>query len=162
MRARAFWVLVKMQREKYINEALKDLNPEIRITGLRAARQLKLDIIPLVKKLAKDQDPQVRRECFIALRHNKSSEAADLWATLADQYDGKDRWYLEALGIGADKQWDSFFQAYLQKNNNPMLNPEGKDIIWRACTEMALPFLAKLASDNQYALSLKQHLTEPK
>ena len=153
MRARAFWVLVKMQKgEKYINEALKDLNPEIRITGLRAARQLKLDIIPLVKKLAKDQDPQVRRECFIALRHNKSSEAADLWATLADQYDGKDRWYLEALGIGADKQWDSFFEAYLQKNNNPMLNPEGKDIIWRARTEMALPFLAKLASDNQYAL----------
>jgi putative membrane-bound dehydrogenase-like protein len=153
MRARAFWVLAKMPKgEKYINEALKDNDPDLRITGLRAARQLKLDMIPLVKKLANDQDPQVRRECIIALRHNKSNEAAELWAILASQHDGIDRWYLEALGIGADRQWDSFFKAYLQKNKNPLLNPGGRDIIWRARTEMALPFLAKLASDNQQDL----------
>ena len=153
MRARAFWVLAKMPKgEKYINEALKDTNPDLRITGLRAARQLKSDMIPLVKKLVNDQDPQVRRECIIALRHNKSDEAAQLWALLASQYDGTDRWYLEALGIGADRQWDQFLKAYLQKNENPLANAAGRDIIWRSRTELALPFLAKLASDNQYAL----------
>ncbi len=153
MRARAFWVLVKNPSgQKYINEALKDPNPDIRITGLRAARQLKLDIIPFVKKLAGDPDPQVRRESIIALRHNKSREAAALWAGLAEQYDGNDKWYLEALGIAADKQWDSFFDAYLQLNNKPLLNPAGRDIIWRARTEKTLPLLAKLASDNQYEL----------
>ncbi|MDP1795756.1 MAG: c-type cytochrome [Daejeonella sp.] len=153
MRARAFWVLVKMPNgKKYISEAIKDNNPDIRITGLRAARQLNSDIIPLVKKLANDLDPQVRRESIIALRHNKSPEAAELWASLANQYDGTDRWYLEALGIAADRQWDSFFEAYLQINKNPLLNPAGRDIIWRARTEKALPFLAKLASDNQYDL----------
>lgn len=153
MRARAFWVLVKMPNgKKYINEAIKDPNPDIRITGIRAARQLKLDIIPLVKKLAADQDPQVRRESIIALRHNKSPEAAELWARLANQYDGNDRWYLEALGIAADRQWDSFFDAYLQLNKNPLLTPAGRDIIWRARTEKTLPLLAKLASDSQYDL----------
>ena len=153
MRARAFWVLVKMPKgQKCINEAIKDSNPDIRITGLRAARQLNSDLIPLIKKLVNDQDPQVRRECIIALRHNKSPEAASLWATLASQYDGKDRWYLEALGIGADGQWDSFFEAYLQKNKTPLLDPAGRDIIWRARTEMSLPFLAKLATDSQYDL----------
>jgi putative membrane-bound dehydrogenase-like protein len=153
MRARAFWVLVKMpEGEKYISEAIKDTNPDIRITGLRAARQLNSDLIPLVKKLANDQDPQVRRECILALRHNKSIEAAELWTSLASQYNGTDRWYLEALGIGADRQWDSFFEFYLQKNKNPLLNPAGKDIIWRARTDKALPFLAKLASDNQQDL----------
>jgi len=153
MRARAFWVLVKMASgQRYIDEALKDPNPDIRITGLRAARQLQLDMIPLVKKLANDQDPQVRRESIIALRHNKSPEAAELWAILANQYDGTDRWYIEALGIAADRQWDSFFEAYLRLNNNPLLNPAGRAIIWRARTEKALPLLAKLASDNQYDL----------
>jgi len=153
MRARAFWVLVKMPSgKKYINEAITNSNPDIRITGLRAARQLKLDIIPLVKKLVSDQDPQVRRELILALRHNKSTEAPELWAKLAIQHDGADRWYLEALGIGADKQWDSFFEAYLKLNKTPLLNPGGRDIIWRARTEKTLPFLAQLASDNQTEL----------
>jgi hypothetical protein len=79
-------------------------------------------------------------------------EAAELWAILANQYDGTDRWYLEALGIGADRQWDRFLKAYLQKNENPLANAAGRDIIWRSRTELALPFLAKLASDNQYAM----------
>ncbi|MFA6945833.1 MAG: c-type cytochrome, partial [Pedobacter sp.] len=86
---------------------------------------------------------------IIALRHNKSPEAAELWAKLASQYNGTDRWYLAALGIAADRQWDSFFEAYLQINKNPLLNPAGRDIIWRARAEKSLPFLAKLASDNQ-------------
>ena len=34
-------------------------------------------------------------------------EAAELWAELAAQHDGQDRWYLEALGIGADQNWDA-------------------------------------------------------
>ena len=153
MRARAFWVLAKMPKgEKYIKEALKDTNPDLRITGLRAARQLKLDMIPLVKKLMNDPDPQVRRECIIALRHNKSDESAELWSILASQYNGLDRWYLEALGIGADRQWDRFLKAYLQKNENPLVNAAGRDIIWRARTQMALPYIAKLASDNQQNL----------
>ena len=40
MRARAFWVLVKMKvadAKKYIQQAVKDANPDLRITGLRAA-----------------------------------------------------------------------------------------------------------------------------
>jgi putative membrane-bound dehydrogenase-like protein len=153
MRARAFWVLVKMPSgKKYINEAITNSNPDIRITGLRAARQLKLDIIPLVKKLVSDQDPQVRRELILALRHNKSAEAPELWAKLAIQHDGIDRWYLEALGIGADKQWDSFFEAYLKLNKTPLLNPGGRDIIWRARTEKTQPLLAQLASDNETEL----------
>lgn len=154
MRARAFWALVKLpQGEKYIKEAIKENNPDLRITGLRAARQLNADVIHWIKKLANDQNPQVRRECILALRHNKSPEAAGLWASLASQYDGKDRWYLEALGIGADRQWDSFFDAYLLKNKNPLLNPAGRDIIWRARTEKALPYLAELASDKQTNLN---------
>ena len=148
MRARALWVLTKMPKGgEYIKEAIKDSNPDLRITGLRAARQLNNNIIGLVRKLVNDKDLQVRRECAIALRHNQTPEAAQLWATLAIQNDGTDRWYLEALGIGADKQWDSFFAAYLKSEKNPLLKAGGRDIVWRARTDKALPFLVKLASD---------------
>lgn len=148
MRARALWVLSKLPKgEKYIDEAIKNENPDLRMTGIRAARQINIGVTGIVRKLVKDKDPQVRRECAIALRHIQTPEAAKLWAALAVQHDGKDRWYLEALGIGADRQWESFFSEYLNMVKNPVLSAGGRDIVWRARTDKVLPFLAKLASD---------------
>jgi putative membrane-bound dehydrogenase-like protein len=72
MRARALWVLVKIPGGmKYIEEAVKDDNPDIRITGIRAARELNANVIDVVRKLVTDRDPQVRRECALALRHRR-------------------------------------------------------------------------------------------
>lgn len=156
MRARAFWVLVKMKgtnANQYIQQAIKDANADLRITGLRAARQLNADIINVVKVLMTDKDAQVRRECALALHHNKSSEAASLWATLAAQYNGKDRWYLEALGIGADGQWDNFFATYKTQVNDPVQSEASKNIVWRARTDAALPYLSTLALAPQKAVN---------
>ncbi len=148
MRARALWVLSKSTKaEKYLSEAVKDANSDLRITGIRAARAIDLPIEKYISVLANDIDLQVRRECAIALRHNKDPKAPALWAALAAKNDGTDRWYLEALGIGADQQWDSFFIAYLKSVPDPMSTEGGKDIIWRARTTVALPYLSKLASD---------------
>ncbi len=155
MRARAFWVLVKMKganTSQYINEATKDNNPDLRITGLRAATELKSNVTGVITALQNDPDAGVRRECALALHHNHSPEAAALWASLASQYDGKDRWYLEALGIGADKQWDAFFTAYLSKVNDPLSSSASRDIVWRARTPKALPYLSQLALDNNIAI----------
>lgn len=150
MRARVFWVLIKMKNanaQQYIQQAIKSNNPDLRITGLRAARELNADVVNVVKQLVNDSDAQVRRECAIALHHNKSAEAPELWATLAMQHDGKDRWYLEALGIGADKQWNAFFKAYLNQVKDPLQSAASRDIVWRARTDEAVPYLARLASD---------------
>jgi putative membrane-bound dehydrogenase-like protein len=149
-RARALWLLAKIEgnSKKYIKEAIKDNNSDIRITGLRVARQTEEDIIPYIKKLAKDSSPQVRREAAIALRLNKSPEAAGLWADLAIQHDGEDRWYLEALGIGADEQWDTFFGAWKTKVGNAIDTPAGRDIVWRSRASEALPMLAGFINDS--------------
>ncbi|MEP7106527.1 MAG: PVC-type heme-binding CxxCH protein [Ferruginibacter sp.] len=155
MRARAFWVLVKMQRanpEKYIQEAIKQEDPDLRLLAVRAARELSLDITGVVGQLVKDPDLQVNRECAIALHHNKSKEAAGLWADLAGKHDGKDRWYLEALGIGADNQWDKFFAAYIHKIKDPMQNAASQEIVWRARTEASVSYIAQLASQQQVPL----------
>ena len=157
MRARALWLLVKLDNSgQYLQEGLKDSNPDIRITAIRAARQNTDDIVKYIEPLVTDSDPQVRRECAIALRHSKDPKAAELWATLANEHDGNDRWYLEALGIGADGQWDSYFASYLQKNNDPMQSAGGRDIIWRSRTEEATPYLVQLAED--HSVDLKSRL----
>ncbi|MES2648478.1 MAG: PVC-type heme-binding CxxCH protein [Bacteroidota bacterium] len=156
MRARAFWVLVKMPNgEKYIPIALADKNPDIRITGIRAARQLKNNLIKVISSVVNDTDAQVRRELAIAIRHSKSPEAPALWANLANKHDGQDRWYLEALGIAADRQWNSFFPAYLAIVKDPLQTAGGRDIVWRARTDIAVPYLAKLAADTNTVLSQK-------
>ncbi|HEV8083972.1 MAG TPA: PVC-type heme-binding CxxCH protein [Chitinophagaceae bacterium] len=149
-KTRALWLLARIpgKEDTYIQKALEDKNPDIRITGLRAAREIKPDIIPYAKKLIRDSDPQVRREVAIALHHNKSIEAPELWAELAMQYDGNDRWYLEALGIGADKQWEAFLNAYKNKAGEKINDKAGRDIVWRSRTGIALPLLAKNIEDN--------------
>jgi len=155
MRARAFWALVKLPKvapQKYIDQAVKDNNPNIRIVAIRAAAQLKQNLTPVLNALVTDANVQVRREVAIALHHHTAPEAPALWASLASNYDGKDRWYLEALGIGADRQWDNFFKAYVSLVKDPSKEAAGKDIIWRARTDEAIPYLAKLAADEKVLL----------
>ena len=86
----------------------------------------------------------MRRECAIALRHHKSPDAPALWADLAAQYDGQDRWYLESLGIGADRQWDAYLAAYLKKTGDNWITPAGRDIIWRSRAKQTPAWLAKI------------------
>ena len=149
-RARALWLLGKMRDggRQYVDLALEQRNADLRIVGLRLARQLQLDVIPLIAKLANDESPQVRRECLIALRHSDSPDAARLWMALANQHDGRDRWYLEALGIAADKQWDTFFNAWLQSAKDGWKSPAGRDIVWRSRAAAAVPMLAELILDD--------------
>ncbi|MEO7298245.1 MAG: PVC-type heme-binding CxxCH protein [Verrucomicrobiota bacterium] len=149
MRARALHLLARIsgKEKKYVELALEDKDENLRITALRIARDLKLDLIPYLQKLVKDSSAQVRRECAIALHHNSSTAAPQLWAQLASQYDGKDRWYLEALGIGAHEQEDKFFQAWLDSVGENWNTPPGRDIVWRSRSKLAPAYLAKIIAD---------------
>jgi hypothetical protein len=149
LRARAFQLLGRItgKEQKYVEEAIADKSPEIRMTGLRMARELNLDTASFVKQLVNDPNPQVRRECAIALRRNPSSAMPKLWAQLAFQHDGKDRWYLEALGIGAAKNEEACFEAWLKLVGENWNTPAGRDIIWRSRSPKAALYLSKLIID---------------
>ena len=154
MRARALWQLGRLPARgpHYVEMAISDHSPELRILGVRLARELGMDLIPIVKKLVQDRSPQVRRELAIALRHNPSSDTPSLWAELALQHDGSDRWYLEALGIGADKQWDACFESWLTRVGDKWNEISGRDIVWRCRSPKACDYLAKIiASTNEPA-----------
>lgn len=146
MRARALWLLTKFdgRGEHYVGRALEDADENIRIVGLRAARQLGSDLLSLVERLAADPSPRVRRECAIALRGLQSPRAADLWAELAARHDGADRWYLEALGIGADDLWNARLGAWLKRVGPAWNTPAGRDIVWRSRADATPDYLARI------------------
>jgi hypothetical protein len=149
LRARALQLLarIKGREAEYVGQAIKDEDADIRITGLRIPRSLKLDVIPHVNALVMDSSPQVRRECAIALRGNQSSEAPKLWAQLAARHDPQDRWELEAVGIGAEGQWDTFLGAWLNSVGEKWNTPAGKNLLWRSRAKQTPGYLAKLITD---------------
>ncbi|PHY00598.1 MAG: hypothetical protein CK530_04945 [Planctomycetaceae bacterium] len=145
LQARALWALGTLpnQGASAVQEALQSDNPDIRIVGIRLARELRQDVASLAS-LAKDAAPEVRRELALSLRHSRSVDAPAIWAELATQHDGKDRWYLEALGIGADKQWDAYLAAYLAKVNGQWDTVAGRDIVWRSRAKQTPALLAQI------------------
>lgn len=150
IRARAFWLINRMSNNQSIlTEASKDSVPEIRMMAIRAAKQLSFGKWkPIARELCKDTNPQVRRELAIALRHNSEPEANKIWADLALQHKGNDRWYLEALGIGADDVWEGRMNQYLSLEKVQESNGF-KDIIWRSRTEVSLPSLFSILENDQ-------------
>ena len=55
---------------EYIQTALQDSDPDIRVVGIRAARQSQSDnLVDILNIAVSDPDPQVRREVAIALRN---------------------------------------------------------------------------------------------
>ena len=159
MRARALQLLARIKgRETHsLAEAIKDRDPDIRVAALRIACELKLDVLPLVETLVRDRSAAVRRQCAITLRGNSSEKAAKLWAQLATQFDGLDRWYLEALGIGAEGQWDSFFAAWLDAAGQNWDTVPGREIVWRSRSKKTPALLAKIISNNSRTASERDH-----
>ncbi len=149
-RARALWLLARIpgKTSSYIEAALRDPQPDIRILGLRVARQLDAGRLPAyVGQLVNDPDAAVRREAALALRAMDATEAAPLWAELAAGYDGSDRWYLEALGIASDRFPDRCFEAWLDKVGDDWKRPAGREIVWRIRARAAVALLTSMIAD---------------
>ncbi|MEX2187435.1 MAG: PVC-type heme-binding CxxCH protein [Pirellulales bacterium] len=97
-----------------------------------------------------DSEPlEVRRELAITLRRTTNNATARLWMELASFHDGKDRWYLEALGIGAANKWDACLDAWLEKVGDNWNTPAGRDIIWRSRAKKTPGLLAKIILDEK-------------
>lgn len=169
LRARALWLLGKIdgRGEHYVAKALADQDPDIRITAIRLAKQLGLTPSVACASVASDTSPAVRRELAIALRFDQSPTMPSVWAELAQMHDGKDRWYLEALGIASDLRASECYDAWISVAKN--WNTEsGRDIVWRIRAPQAATAMVEIIRDpelrleetNRYFRSLEYHTPE--
>ena len=154
-RARALWLLSKIETKGplHVSTALFDHNNDVRIAAIRAGRELinsgkgnltiesfegeQRKTISFEESIIRSQTkaimtatpiaPELLRETAIALRHAKTPLKAQYWAQLASRHDGKDRWYLEALGIGAGNDWDACLEACSKAGEGMH-----REVIWRS------------------------------
>ncbi len=148
-KARALWLLGKIpgKSKEYVELAIADPNPDIRKLGIRLARQTQVDFYEVARKLINDPAPEVRAEVAIGLHLLPTEEAAEIWAKLAIQYKGTDRWYLEALGIGAENNWDKCLDHWMALARNSWNSTAGRDIVWRSKGSRTPELLVELVKD---------------
>jgi len=172
LRARALWALDKTDAAKEtITQALTDSTPEIRVTAIRAARQIKMDMIAVANQMKADKDYAVLRELAIAMLYEPTEKAVPVLVDLADRIDPimpespaydpkkhnatrdeldtnekerqervKNKWYIEAIGIGATGREAALLDAWTKNHKNT--DPKVAEVLaWRL--NKILPPIAK-------------------
>ncbi len=152
-RARAFWLLTRLATtgESHLQRASDDPDPRVRAAATRMTRNVDISTAQaILTKLIDDPSAQVRRSVAIALRRYHEQEFAPrLWARLAQQYDGQDRWFLEALGLAAEFGWDRCLDAWFElAGDDAWRSPAGRMLIWRSRGTKTLEMLTSLLSDS--------------
>lgn len=106
MVARALWVLDRIggKGRDIVAEHLTHQNEELRALAVRILGRHGVAMQDRVLSRTKDPSALVRREVMLALRRIETPAADAALIELAKQWDGQDRYYLEALGIAARGQ----------------------------------------------------------
>lgn len=136
-RARAYWLLTRMpdSGDQHLKRAAEDSDGRVRAAATRMIANFSTSTAEQkLSTLADDPSPIVRRAVAIALRkYHDEDFAPRLWAKLATQFDGQDRWYLEALGLAAELNWDGCINAWLDlAGDDAWRTPAGRMVIWRS------------------------------
>ena len=154
LRARVLWLLGAAGGRGLarVLEERESTDLEFRVLAVRLLQRYHPDFPSAVEALARDENPQVRREVALGLRgvagDNVSGEKArELLVELASRYDGQDRWYLEALAIGAQGQEDAIYDDLLEAFSNSWSDRFGR-LLWVLHPSKAVGFLEQVAGDD--------------
>ena len=144
IRARAVWLLAVLGDAgvAQVEAILTHSDPQMRITAFRALRRVNHHVLEHAAKLATDASPAVRREVALALRDVPFAEAKDLLVTLARGYDGKDRSYLAAWGIGATGKEAPLYAALAAaqpEKDATKWTPPYANLVWKLTPADAAP-----------------------
>ncbi len=159
-RARAVWLLSQLG-EKGRAEAtrcLTNADPQLRLTAFRALKGQTTNVVSLCQQLVNDPSAAVRREVAIALRDVPAAQSVPLLLMLMNKYDGNDRYYLTALGIGAQGKETALYQALAPKiSQNPAdWNAKLADLLWEIHPAEATDLFTKWASSQNLTADARQ------
>jgi putative heme-binding domain-containing protein len=149
IRSRAIWLMARLGDPGLQRVALLTSNDDAmtRIAAYRALRQAG-KAMEQAARLAHDPSPAVRREVALSLRDVPFDRSRDLLLALAQGYDGKDRSYLEAWGIGATHKEAELYTALAatQPSADAAQWPNKyADLVWRLTPAAAVPAFAARA-----------------
>ncbi len=152
LRARALWLLggIPGEGEREVRAALADRDPNFRLLAIRVLQAHGADIVDATRTLVNDPSPAVRREIAVAVAGVPSDAALDTLATLCRLYDGKDRWYLEALGIAA-RGLENRLYSRLRVESTAWSTRLGH-LLWEFRPSDALPYLTGAVGDSTWEL----------
>ena len=154
LRARVLWLLGAAGSQGLARalEERKSADPEFRVLAVRILKRYHPDFPSAVEALAGDENPQVRREVALGLRGVSSGKARELLVELASRYDGQDRWYLEAVAIGAQGQENAIYDDLLKVFSNSWSGRLGR-LLWVLRPSKAAAFLQTAVTDDSLAVT---------
>lgn len=163
-RARAIWLLSQLgpKGRDLATNAMTNADPQLRLTAFRALKTpfsfVTPNVIPLCQQLVNDPSLAVRREVAIALRDVPVAQSVPLLLTLMEQYDSKDRYYLTALGIGAQGKESALYQAIKSAipQNPSDWNAKLADLLWEIHPAEATDLFTKWASSQTLTADARQ------
>jgi putative membrane-bound dehydrogenase-like protein len=162
--SRAVWLLAQLG-DKGVALARKELastDDTRRLVAFRALRAADRDVFALCQSMAKDKSAAVRREVAIALRDFKTPAAIATLVTIAQQFDGQDRAYLEAIGLASTDREAVVHAAIAKVMAKPALEwtPAYALLTWRLHPASAVRDVrARLLSGKLNDFELKRDLT---
>ncbi len=115
--ARAVWLLARSSPsgEKMVTDLLSSKDARTRLVACRALRAAGGDAVKLAAAMAADPSPMVRREIALSLRDVAAEKALPYLVTIGEMFDGKDRAYLDAFGLGCTGKESAVYDALRSK-----------------------------------------------
>jgi putative membrane-bound dehydrogenase-like protein len=162
--SRAVWLLAQLgdKGAALARKELTSADDTRRLVAFRALRAAGRDVFTLCESMAKDKSPAVRREVALALREFKTPAAVALLVTIAQQFDGQDRAYLEAIGLASTDREAVVHAAIAKSMAKPALEwtPAYAWLTWRLHPASAVRDVrARLLSGKLDETELKRDLT---
>ncbi|MFT5498293.1 MAG: putative membrane-bound dehydrogenase-like protein [Kiritimatiellia bacterium] len=141
--ARGLWVVAQLGEQGQAVSAgyLEHENPQLVITAYRALRFAEPDqLLTWAGKLANAESMAVRREVAISLRDVPHADCRDILKPLFEGYDGRNRYYLEALGTAVTgKEADAYRDFVAAQYDDPARwSRIAKNLAWRLHTPDAI------------------------
>jgi len=144
--ARAAWLLAQLDDDgaKKTEGWLASKDEAKRLVAYRSLRAAGKDFVAIAGNLTSDESATVRREVALSLRDVDAAKAVPLLVKLAAGYDGIDRAYVAAMGIGSTGKeaavWDALPKATPWSDANARL-------AWRLMPKAAIGDLKSRAMD---------------
>jgi len=161
IRGRAIFLLYQLgisgPRVAGYPSAQKD--PQMKIAAYRAMRRAGLDTTGSAIELASDPNPAVRREVALSMRDRSIEFSGEILVNIAKGYDGKDRSYLEAFGIGCSGKEAAIYRLVKQamgSDDSRTWSEAFAGIAWRLHPDSAVDDLAVRVRSEAVPLRLRK------